>query len=253
MSDITKYSDLVLSRSGLLAYFPTDAEFGSTELVGGSTSTPMGAPLLTFGDTASPGDALTTTNLNGTTQYVQTAVASGGIYVNGVTRTFEWWSSRDVDTGHRDFLGSAGAGAPPIIRFEPGGAIQFFPRGGSGTNLSVGAAVGAMEHFMLIFNESTNAVTALRNGAVAASGTNTDTWDTANLTNLLYGAGPSGFFDGKFGHLAIYNLDARSYALDHYGLGLSTAASRAPNFGYPQVTNFPSPANLPRGEALGQP
>lgn len=253
MSDIASYKELILADAPLL-YIPLDGVDGVTDATGnGRDGTAVGGP--TIGGIAGPGDALTATNFDFVDDRVTTAYSN---FANGNVYTWEWWQKRTDQAAEHVPIGSTLNTGPTFRQIGGVDNLDFFPdRTGAGVTVAhVTATVWC--YVMAVFDEPGNKMTVL----VGDSTTLTTTVTTG--VTAVFNAAPGNFeiggrvgagqlWKGGLGHVAYYAGDLSSRAVSHWGWGLSTLASRNPNFGYPQATNFPSPANLPRGEALGQP
>lgn len=252
MSDIASYKELVLAAAPL-AYFPIDPTDGLTDLSGnGSVATPVGG--ITVGDVAAgsgPGDALGGTTFDGVDDRITTTFSLDARI--GLTTTFEGWAYRSSDTSLDIILGTVtGAGASRFdVQIASGSEdLQLLTPGV--TRTEAGAwTLATWIHWMLVLNDSAhtsrfylNSVALpirAGNGALTTPGT----LEIGNRSTF----NP---YHGMQGHVAIYDGDVSSIAFDHWSWGISTADSRSPSFGLPSAANFPSPANLPTGETLGQ-
>lgn len=247
MSDIASYKEAVLADVPSI-YLPLDATDGLTDQSGnGRNGTGVGG--VTVGGVLGPGDALTATDFDGVDDWITTTYAPDAL---GSTRTYELWINRDTGTTVDALF--AGANGQLKCQLQTNGDFKFFP---STTEITWIAAVngittGAWFHVMVVYNDATLTgnllVNGVSKGAQAASVGFVDATET-----LIVGSRGSGAqaFDGKLAHLAIYPGDLSARALDHWSWGISTSASRIPNFGLPSTTNFPSNQNLPTGETLG--
>lgn len=182
-----------------------------------------------------------------------------GAFPQGSTRTFEGWANRDTNTTNDTLIGSAAANANNAVWLALKDAnpedVQFRAQVGGAKVTWTNAWPGEAQwvHWMLRATLGTSAqliINGVDKGSLTLSNKPQDSL-AGTLSIADYKSVTGDPFDGKQAHVAAYRGDATAYALSHYGWGLSTAASRAPLFGLPSTSNFPSPANLPTGETLG--
>lgn len=219
MSD---YSSLIIAESGLLGYWPLDAEFGVTDKsTGGHNATAVGSP--TVGGATGPGGH-TATTLNGSTQCFTTAEAA---YVNGTVRTFEGWANRNTSTTTDVLFGGDVAGVGPYIRLVSGGNdFAFIPDSSTGSsNVWTAAWPGNSQwvHWMFVFDEPGDTAKLYLNGVLVSSIAQTGTYNASpgNIKIGAMGATTNNPFDGSLCHVAVYNGDLSSRAAAHYAAGIS--------------------------------
>lgn len=248
MSTPAAYKERVLSREGLLHYWPADAEDGLVDRMGGDPLVAQGG--VTVGGASGPGDALTLSALDGADDLFLTPF----VFENGAVYTFELWLRRTADTDADALFGGNVAAVHPYLRLQAGSDDVQFETDASGSPTlwaDAGPAPGEIAHVMLVFDEPGD-LAALVVNAVDQGEQAVATPYSATPGALVFGARSTGAdpFAGDQGHYAIYEGDRREYALEHWGWGLSTAASRSPSVGLPSDETFPRDDHLPTGETL---
>lgn len=188
------------------------------------------------------------------------SVSSKGVFANGSVRTFEGWANRDTGDTLDMLIGGDQAGTEGVrIYLDAANSnFVFMSRSGSGTSAVWAGAwpgTGQWVHWLVVFDEPNDSAKLYLNGALVSTKALTSPWPTAALSTMQIATrvNNADCFDGKLAHVAVYNGDKSARALDHWSWAISTAASRAPLFGLPSASNFPSPRNLPTGETLGTP
>lgn len=179
------------------------------------------------------------------------SVSSKGPFANGSVRTFEGWANRDTN-GSRDALFGGATSTGCAVILETGSQnVMFFADRGNHSYVFTGAwpGNGQWVHWLVVFDESGDTVKLYINGAFVSSLAATDPYN-ASPGNFEIGTTRTTDdpFDGKIAHVAVYDGDRSAYAVDHWSWGISTAASRNPNYGLPSPTNFPSQQQLPTGD-----
>lgn len=251
MSNIATEKEFILAQSPL-AYWPLDAVDGLTDVTGnGNDGTAAGG--ITVGTEDGPGDSACTyfDGINGTRITTPLSLTARA----GLVTTYAWWSRPDGNASVNTVLGSSSGASSNRwdVDINLNDRFRIFTPGVNRSFAVGDAPVGVLNHYLMVHNDSALVASFYTNGYLDTAATAVLGAITSPGTLQIGARSTVGPWFGAIGHVAVFDGDQSALAHVLWSWGISTAASRAPAFGLPSNANFPSEANLPTGETLGQP
>lgn len=253
MSDVASFAEYVAQYPNARQFLTLGASNGLLDQTGnGRDGTAVGG--ITVGGATGPGD-LGATQFDGVDDAIATAYNP---FSNGEVKTFFGWAWRDNSAALHTLFSSDATGNRPLLQLTAAAPAtpQFFTDRGLGAVSWPNAWAGNAQWVSWMLRVDPAALQAeLWIGSLTAPPVSQGVKTLAagyNATpgNIQYGCGGSGLLPwaGRQAFVGLVRGDATPDAVTFWSWGLSTAASRSPDFGLPSPNNFPSQAQLPTGD-----